>query len=247
MRRRSFLLGAAALWARPAAGKELSNIAVLAGDRFSVGEQEFQLADIRAPSEFSLGGATEPYFNEAKTFLTNLIAAAPLSVHHAAPANRWGVELVRAARNGDERSLQHHLIAAGMARVAPESDEFDFIDGLLAAEAAARQAHKGLWAIADYRLFKAEDATGAIGGFHLVEGRVRRAAKVKSRIYLNFGDDYKTDFTASAPTRQHRRWLKQGLDITALEGEKLRLRGFITDFNGPSLELTHLQQIERLE
>ncbi|VAW04602.1 hypothetical protein MNBD_ALPHA05-1847, partial [hydrothermal vent metagenome] len=139
-----------------------------------------------------------------------------------------------------------HLITMGAARVAPQSDNLELIDQLLATEEAARAARKGLWALPAYRVFDADKAGAAVGRFHLIEGKVRRIAKVKGRTYINFGADYKTDFTASAGARLYRKWAGQGFDLASLTDARLRIRGFVEAINGPSIALTHRRQIEVL-
>ncbi|MBL4619976.1 MAG: hypothetical protein JKX88_07755, partial [Marinicaulis sp.] len=81
-------------------------------------------------------------------------------------------------------------------------------------------------------------------GYHVVEGIVVSARATRSRFYLNFGDDCRTDFTASAKSSLYRRWLRDEFDLAALEGAKVRIRGFVVDINGPSIDLTHRRQIE---
>ena len=62
-----------------------------------------------------------------------------------------------------------------------------------------------------------------------------RARKIGGRFYLNFGEDYKTDFTATARSSIYNAWARDGFDLAALEGARLRIRGFVSDINGPSI------------
>ncbi len=251
MRRRAFIAGAASIVAPPVYAQSghasgLMGAIAGSGDRFAAGGQEYHLADIVAPSAFVLGGDAAPYFDQAKRGLERLLANASLTIRDAGPATRWGARVVMAARVGEAQTLQHQLIAMGAARVAPQSDNLEFIDQLLTLEEAARAARKGLWALRAYQIFDAGKAGRAVGGFHLIEGAVQRIAKVKSRFYINFGTDYKADFTASAGSRRYRKWAGQGFDLASLAGAGLRVRGFVEAINGPSIELTHMRQLEVL-
>ncbi len=251
MRRRAFIIGAAATVAPPiniqsAYAAPLKDAVAISGDRFTAGGQEYHLADILAPSAYVLAGDAEPYFDAAKRGLERLLANTSLNIKDAGPVTRWGARVVMATRVGEAQTLQHHLITMGAARVAPQSDNLEFIDQLLTAEEEARAARKGLWALPAYQVFDANKADSAIGGFHLIEGEVRRIARVKSRVYINFGTDYKTDFTASAGSRLYRKWVGQGFDLTTLTDARLRIRGFVEAINGPSIALTHRRQIEVL-
>lgn len=246
MNRRAFLTGAAAFAAAPARGAKIPNAAALAGDRFTAGEEEFHLADIAAPSAYALHADAEPYFNEAKAALEALVNGRALDVEEAGAKTRWGALVVKARRRGDERTLQERLVEAGAARVAPQTQDLAFIDRLLGLEAQARTQRIGLWRLDGYRVFDAAAAEDAVGAYHLVEGAVLRASLARGRFYLNFGEDYKTDFTAGAASRLYRRWAKAGFDLAALQGARIRVRGFVEAINGPSVDLTHQRQIEVL-
>ncbi len=227
----------------PSIGQE-QNTAALAGDRFSIDGQEFHLANIIAPSEYALGARSAPYFEGAKQRLAQLLAGAALEIVDVAAKTRWGGRVVIARRVDDKQSLQHLLISAGAARVAPQTDDHTTIDELLALENEARRSRRGLWSRQFYKIHNAQSAETAIGAYNLIEGTVLRAVRARGRFYLNFGDDYKTDFTASAPSRAYQRWKKNDFDIALFEGATLRIRGFVNRINGPSIDLKHRKQIE---
>ena len=253
MKRRSFLCGGAALcFSGPAAqgndvatGDAISSAKAFSGGRFYAGEQEFLLADIIAPSAYTLGGGA-PFFDDAKSKLNDLLTGAKIETEEVDAPTRWGGLVVHARRRGDAQTLQELLVADGAARVAPQSVKNDYIGKLLALEENARDHKSGLWRLDAYNIVPANNATGAIGAYHLIEGHVRKTAKVGSRFYLNFGDDYRFDFTAGARSALQRRWASDGLDLAGLAGAHIRVRGFVDNINGPSIDLEHIKQIEIL-
>lgn len=215
---------------------------MLSGDRFIHDGREMRLAGIRAPE--IAPGFKEPYAEEARRRLAAILAS-PVSIAEAGAPDRWGRPPAELRLAGGE-SAQAMLIAQGFAQVMPEGEDHDFIRALLAVETEARAARRGLWAHPRYRIHDAGNARGAIGAFNIVEGAPRAAAKRGGRVYLNFGEDYRTDFTASARSVLARRWAKTGLDLETLAGERLRIRGYVAAINGPSIDLAHPLQIERL-
>ncbi len=246
MNRRALLACAASMIVAPSkASATIDGAEAIAGDRFRVGGDDFHLTDIIAPSAYDLHRDQQPFFNEAKTIAGEFLAGGPLEIADSGVRNRWGARLVSARRVGDTMTLQERLVAAGAARVEPTTDDHAFIDALLAAEKEARRTRAGLWALRAYRVFDAADAGGAIGGFHLVEGVVQSARGVRGRFYLNFGADYRDDFTATALSRRVRKWARAGLDLEMLEDVRIRVRGFVEEINGPSIELSHMKTIER--
>ncbi len=73
------------------------------------------------------------------------------------------------------------------------------------------------------------------------------AAVVRGRVYLNFGADWKTDFTVTVAPRDRRLFDDAGIDPGAFAGARLRVRGWVKQYNGPMIEVTHPEQIEVLE
>jgi micrococcal nuclease len=146
-----------------------------------------------------------------------------------------------------DRWIQGALISLGMARVYSFHDNRTRTADLLALEIKARAARLGIWKHPFYRILKSGESSGFIGTFQLVEGRVMSAALVRGRGYLNFGEDWRTDFTISISPRSRRSFKRAGLKIKSYEGRNLRVRGWLKSFNGPMIEATHPEQIEVLE
>jgi len=245
MRRRVFLTGAmsAALSAFAAPSK---TIEALSGDRFRIDGADYLLSDILAPSQYRLEGKSEAYFEQARAALGILISGGDIALSKTGDATRWGEKRVRAQIVGDGQPLQERLVSLGAARVAPYTDDFDFIRNLFELETEARKERRGLWALSAYQLLNADNAWLGLHSFALVEGLVTDAKEVKGRVYLNFGADFRKDFTATTLPRNARRWAKQGIELLALSGARLRIRGYLEAINGPSIELAHPLQIECL-
>src|SRR5690606_25675 len=100
----------------------------------------------------------------------------------------------------DGRILQERLVAEGAARVAPSGDMRLCVDELLDREAEARTSRLGLWRDGAHAIRQADDVTTLNrldGTYQLVEGVVQGVTKVRGRIYINFGADWRTDFTVT--------------------------------------------------
>lgn len=242
MRRRSFLFGAAGLAACAARAKQTRW--ALGGDVFMDGGTEVRLADILSPRLETLRGGPETHAEAARDSLQELLAGIS-SLVEAAPTDRWGRQVAHIFA-GDGVSLQEKLVLSGAARVRPESANHRFIKALFGAEAEARRHKRGLWRYAVYRIRDAADARDAIGSFNLVEGVVVAAARNGGRIYLNFDEDFRTDFTASVSSTSARRW-KKTIDLETLASARLRIRGHVAWINGPSIEIGHPLAVEVLE
>lgn len=140
--------------------------------------------------------------------------------------------------------LQEELVRAGLARVHTRKDNAARADRLLALEAAARKARRGIWADPFYAVHAAE-AVGPVEGFALVEGVVRRVAPETGRTYFNFGDDIGSDFTLILADEDAAAFTGDRAPA-ALVGKHIRVRGMVRDRGGPMMRLDHPAQIEVL-
>jgi hypothetical protein len=95
--------------------------------------------------------------------------------------------------------VQGEMIAQGIARVYSFPDNRELAHEMLAREGTARKEGRGIWDHAFYAVRSPDEASALVGSFQLVEGEVLSGAVVRGRGYLNFGDDYHSDFTISTP------------------------------------------------
>jgi len=120
---------------------------------------------------------------------------------------------------------------------------------LFAAESQARAAGRGLWGHEFYAIRSPDPNSLAqyVDSTQIVEGIVLSAADVRGRIYLNFGVDYKTDFTITIAKKNVKKFTKANIDLLALEGARVRVRGWIELINGPSIWVDHPERLEILD
>jgi micrococcal nuclease len=152
---------------------------------------------------------------------------------------------------GTGQTLQHLLIEQGLARVYPQADEGGDLTELLKAETQARAQKIGLWKLKTYRVITAEEAIpqrfDLRNYYQLVTGQVLAVAKVRGNIYLNFGEDWREDFTIMIPKPFAKSVAAQGLNYKDLEGKQVRVRGWFRLYGGPLIDVTDARQIEVLD
>ncbi|MBY6264760.1 thermonuclease family protein, partial [Azospirillum sp. 412522] len=164
-------------------------------------------------------------------------------------ADRRGRLLAHLVRE-DGLWLQSALLVRGLARVHTRPDARAYAAELLAGEEAARNAGRGLWRSRVYAVRDAADPAGLSrdrDSFQLVEGVVLAVSKGGGESYLDFGADWRDDVTIHIGSAAMREVTRAGLDPLSYEGRRVRVRGWITLRNGPMIEITHPEQIERLE
>lgn len=143
--------------------------------------------------------------------------------------------------------LQMALLKAGLVRVEIAPDRGECAAELYAAEAQARAVHAGLWALPAYQVRTPEGLGGDTGTFQIVEGMVLSAEVKDGRAYLDFGPDWKTDFTVTISPEDMANFRSSGIDPRDYQGKRIRLRGIVQQFNGPEIEIGSPKQVEMVE
>ena len=161
--------------------------------------------------------------------------------------NRMGHMLAHIKLAQDDIWVQGVLLKLGLARVKTTAENAHMASEMLALEAAAREDGIGIWAEDGYGILSDDVAEAAIGTFAIVEARVESVALKKNRVYINFGKDWKKDFTVSVAPEDKRKFSKAKMDLLGLGGETIRARGWIREYNGPYMEITHPEAIEIIE
>lgn len=160
--------------------------------------------------------------------------------------NRFGHELAQLVRKQDNLWLQATLIKQGLARAYPFNMQKIPYNRLLTHEKEAREAKTGLWSEPAYSIKTDSEASDLVGQYALVQGTVKKAALVNNRVYLNFGENWRNDFTVGIEPDLRREFSKSGIDLLQFDGKTIRVRGFIEFYNGPFIRLSTINQIEVL-
>lgn len=145
----------------------------------------------------------------------------------------------------DGRFVQDDLLRAGVARVETTLGTRACARRLLAAESRAREQGLGFWANSDFGVRTPENAGEGIGEYVIVEGRVVSAKKMwRSGVYLNFGEDWNTDFTVYIDDSGMRLFRRAVIDPLDFNEKVIRVRGWVADRKGPLIIVSHPEQLE---
>ena len=186
------------------------------------------------------------------------------AVHLGDALSRLGTGTIRIAPEGapdrygrlhanaylpDGRWLQAELVAAGLAVARPDGGTAPCMQKLLTAESAARMAEAGLWADSNFRVKRADDPSLFMrnGIYDLVEGRVVSVGYGSRMVFLDFGRNFRTDFTVMVPNALVPRLLDAGIAVDSLKGRAVRVRGVIEDSGGPAIRIADPLALEILD
>ncbi len=193
----------------------------------------------------------EFFHEQAKSTLSGLTLNQEVTLRFGpAHTDRYGRAMAHVFLSGPPTKpdawLQAQMVERGMARVYLPKDNRICAQALLMIENAARESLVGFWSAPAFRVRRHDQTEETVGSFQLVEGTVLSAAKRRNRLFLNFGADWREDFTITVTPRNARSFLKEA-DLFAYEGQTVRVRGWVEEYNGPFIEVTHPDHIEIIQ
>lgn len=154
---------------------------------------------------------------------------------------------VYCTKHKDRLWLQGEMLRQGMAFVYPPTGGESHLDEMLKAEQEARHEKRGLWNEGAHADLPADDpAKIKYGHYAFVVGKVAKAERVKNMVYLNFGADWRTDFTAAIAAHDLKAFRKVGIDPLEYRDKTIRVRGWAKRDFGPMITVTNPAQIEVL-
>lgn len=253
--RRTAIIGASALSLSFASGMKAADLkpgeigtvtTVSSGDVFNLNDGlRVRLAGIATPRRI------EPYAREAREGLAGLLRGRDVRLSYGGdPRDRYGRALAQVhtltPTGSDDLWVQAEMVRLGLARVYSWPGDVLDVEALYTLETEARRQGRGLWSHAAYAVRDPEPNALAqhVDSLQLVEGIVTSTADVRGRAYLNFGADYRTDFTVAVAKKNRKHF--RAYDPVDLEGARVRVRGWIELVNGPMIWVSHPARLEVL-
>jgi len=185
--------------------------------------------------------------DEGTAVLASLIAGQTVTLRGETDApDRYGRQPAFVFLDSSDRPVQAMLLERGAALASGTVADRACAAELAAAEAAARQAKRGLWAGSAVikNAESGDDILARVGQFTVVEGKVLSVRQAGTVTYLNFGRRWTHGFAVTISRRVLALVEAAGISVNALENRRIRVRGFIEARQGPRLEVLRAGQIE---
>ncbi|MBL4800339.1 MAG: thermonuclease family protein [Emcibacter sp.] len=184
-----------------------------------------------------------PLGQASKSLLSDLVLDKFVTLYYGGQRrDRYGRALAHLFLN-DGLWVQGEIIKNGMARVYTFPDNRAIVPEMMRYEQMARQRNLGIWAV-DYYQPKAQETSEKYqNSFQIITGTVRAVAHIRGTYYLNFGKDWREDFTIVIKSRAARKFRKVNIQPENYKGKKIEVRGWLKSYNGPMIEATHPEQI----
>jgi len=209
-------------------------------------QAELPRTDAAAAPRRRAASSVEDLAEAARTALNDLTQGRDVALYYEERRNdRYG-RVVAHAVIGADLWIETELLRRGLARVHTTFDTAAAAAPLLAAEAQARAARRGLWANAAYQVRRASDIGRWVDSFQLVEGRIASVRRGASQTVLAFADAGPRPVSIVIPSTARRNFRAAGTDPAELAEHTVRLRGWVRWQSGPVIDLDHPAQVEIL-
>jgi len=202
--------------------------------------------------ELRLASLTTPVPDRVQAYLDDLVQGRAVEVEFLSETTdryqrRIGVLWLR---EGLQRvDLHSILLEEGLVQLYPYPDAAERLPRWQAVEAEARAADAGVWGDYETRLRDVDPDVliQDVGTIQVVEGRVTDVAELgNGRVYLNFGSDYRTDFTVRIDAEATPGFAQALGEFADLQDRRIRIRGVIREENGPMIVPPNPYRIEVL-
>lgn len=191
--------------------------------------QTARMAGLYVPAEIAAKNA-----QEAAQCALDESRAKPLGV------GRYGAPFIEAFCEGDVMSYQERVLSKGLAVLSmPEMGAYP--KEWRAAQAKARQDKYGIWASLSPISSEEISNLSSFPEWAFVHGIVHSVTKRDFGTYINFSEDWKTDFTVFVHKTHRRDFKKEWWN--QLVGRDIEVMGALYNSYGPMMDITHSSQV----
>lgn len=183
--------------------------------------------------------------------LEDFLIGRPVAIYqtkskNAGRMNRMGHHIAHLVRTDKDVWVQGMILKLGLARARTTKYNPEMASQMLEMESYARRTKDGLWGIDEFKILTPSQAAKNIGSYQIIEGIVQNVSRQKNTIFLNFGKNWRTDFTISMTSSDLKAFTKQKLEPQDWNGKRVRVRGWIESWNGPHIKIDHPERFELL-
>ncbi|WP_053005621.1 thermonuclease family protein [Kiloniella spongiae] len=154
--------------------------------------------------------------------------------------------LLAQVKNKESNWIQKGILQQGYGRVITTTAHPTDLKEMLRIEDQARVAQKGIWHLKAFQVLKTDNLNTKTDRFQIIEGTIQKTAEVRGTVYLNFGQDWRKDFTIKLEKNHRTSFVNKGKNLLEMVGKRVRIRGWLFWENGPMISLYTPEQLEFL-
>jgi micrococcal nuclease len=188
----------------------------------------------------------EPFYGEARDFQKAACLGRNVRLLLCPEERHDKYGRILAFLDADHRDPGAELLSLGLARTLfigscalPRASDYR------RREREAFRSGRGFWSLQNPRSVPHGAAGKYAGRMMTVTGKVVRVHEGPRAVHLNFGPDYRTDFTAVIYRKDLSRLSGEGLllPVTGYQGRKVSVTGVIRAYNGPEIIVRDADQV----
>ena len=146
----------------------------------------------------------------------------------------------------DEVFVNAELIKQGLAALYTFPPNVKYADLFVKLQRQAREEKRGFWGKQD--IVSSDQAHEYINQVRTVRGKVLSAYQSPKCVFLNFSQDYKTDFTVVIFNNSLGSFRARDINpMTFYEGKIIEITGRIKEYNGPEIIANSPDEIEVID
>ena len=225
------------------AQSELKVIEVIDGDTVKLSNRKLlryigiDTPEIRHKTAQGFQYQPEPFSLEAKALNQKLVEGKVVRIEYDvqrtdAYGRLLGYCFVK-DEHDNEIMADEEILKEGLALLLTMPPNVKYTERFTRAQEYARQHKSGIWAA--YVPVEADKAAAVIGKVAAVQGRVVSCYNSGNVLFLDFGRDYRTDFTAVIFKKDMPYFQKKGINPYAYKGKRLEIIGKVKEYNGPEI------------
>ena len=219
------------------------------GDTFITTDgKKVRVLNINTPETAKKNKPSEPYSVKAKKHLEKLVNGKEVKLVFDKEKKDKYKRYLAYVYLKDGTFVNAEMLRSGLAHLYSFPNNVSKYDELRKAEDEARAKKLNLWSNERWELQNANSDKKVekfrFGKYQMFKGKVIEVAKVGKRTFLNFGNNWRTDFSVEIKNK-HLKHFSKPLD--SYKGKTVIIRGILRPVNGALINATHEQQIEVIE
>ncbi|MEP3277234.1 MAG: thermonuclease family protein [Stappiaceae bacterium] len=187
----------------------------------------------------------------ARQYLANNLLGKTVTLRGASDkTDRWRRKSAHVVVQASGDWLQSDLIELGLARVRPQMASKNCLDSLFQNEKRARRANKGIWQSDHFRRIAVEHAGSdryVHNQYAVFVGKIVSVGETERWRYLNFGRNWKTDFTVRINRRSKNVIGTIEKEADMVPGNVVEVRGIVRNHDGGEVDVHHPAQLQILK
>lgn len=222
------------------------------GDTFTTTDgKKVRLLNINTPETAKKNSPSELFAIDAKKELIKLIDKKEVILKYDDEKKDKYKRHLAYVYLKDGTFVNSKMLESGYAHLYTFPNNVSKFEELKKSEEIAKSQNKGIWS--DKR-WEIQDANSTkkiskfrFGKYQTFEGEVLKSTSVKKKIFLNFGHNWRQDFSVEINKKNLKYFKKANInpEIDYIN-KTVRIRGILRPVNGSLINVTHPQQIEVL-